>query len=224
MSACDFAHDDAAYVLGALTPAERLAFERHLATCAECTESVQLVAGMPGLLGRLMLSDVESAPEPPPVTLLPHLLEDVRRQQRRRRWTIGLAAAAAVVAVVATTTVVVVAVDDAPPATATAQVMTQVDQDRIDAEVSLTAVAWGTRVDLTCSYDAAGAGYQQDAPPPTYSLVVRAEDGTVEQVATWKALPGKTMHLTGATALDADRITAVEVLTSDGRAVLELTS
>ena len=34
--ACEFAHDDAAYVLGALSPEDRLAFERHLPTCPEC--------------------------------------------------------------------------------------------------------------------------------------------------------------------------------------------
>ncbi|MGH3348437.1 MAG: anti-sigma factor family protein, partial [Nocardioides sp.] len=34
---CEFAHDDGAYVLGALSPAERVAFKQHLAGCAECT-------------------------------------------------------------------------------------------------------------------------------------------------------------------------------------------
>ena len=38
---CPFAHDDAAYVLGALSPAERLEFVRHLATCDECSRSVR---------------------------------------------------------------------------------------------------------------------------------------------------------------------------------------
>jgi anti-sigma-K factor RskA len=34
-------HDAAAYALGALEPAERAAFEAHLATCAECTAEVE---------------------------------------------------------------------------------------------------------------------------------------------------------------------------------------
>ena len=50
---CPFAHDDAAYVLGSLSPGERLDFERHLAGCAECARSVRALAGMPGLLDRV---------------------------------------------------------------------------------------------------------------------------------------------------------------------------
>ena len=49
---CAFTHDDAAYVLGALSPAERLEFERHLAGCDDCSRSVRSLAGMPGLLDR----------------------------------------------------------------------------------------------------------------------------------------------------------------------------
>ncbi len=226
---CEFAQDDAAYVLGALPPAERLAFERHLETCAACAAAVRQLAGLPGLLGRLPLDAVESAPEPEPLphTLLPRLVQDVRRAQRRRHWAVGLAAAAAVVAIgAAGATALAVMSDDEPPptatATATGQAMTPLDQDRVDASVALTSVAWGTRLDLTCSYDEPSGGYQHDDPPPTYSLVVRTQDGSVEQVATWKALPGKTMHLTGATALDTDQIASVEVRTAEGRPVLQL--
>ena len=63
----------------------------------------------------------------------------------------------------------------------------------------MTSVAWGTKLDLTCSYDPAEHEYE---PPPiwTYALVVRTKDGGVEQVGTWKAIPGKTLSLTAATA------------------------
>lgn len=44
---------DAAYVLGALGPRDRRAFEAHLATCEACRGSVTELAGMPGLLGML---------------------------------------------------------------------------------------------------------------------------------------------------------------------------
>ncbi|WP_233606455.1 zf-HC2 domain-containing protein [Micromonospora sp. Llam0] len=35
---CDYAHDDGAYVLGALSPAERAAYEHHLAGCPSCRQ------------------------------------------------------------------------------------------------------------------------------------------------------------------------------------------
>src|SRR5688572_12160376 len=47
-----------AYVLGALVPAERDAFEKHLGECAICREEVSELAVLPGLLGRI---DFETA-------------------------------------------------------------------------------------------------------------------------------------------------------------------
>lgn len=47
-----------AYVLGALVPAERDAFEKHLGECAICREEVAELAVLPGLLGRI---DFETA-------------------------------------------------------------------------------------------------------------------------------------------------------------------
>src|SRR5688572_26590220 len=47
-----------AYVLGALVPAERDAFEKHMGECAVCREAVADLAVLPGLLGRI---DFETA-------------------------------------------------------------------------------------------------------------------------------------------------------------------
>ncbi len=66
----DFADWDAAYVLGALSSAERRDFERHLHSCPRCTEAVSELAGMPGLLARVDPDDVaallavDAAPSP----------------------------------------------------------------------------------------------------------------------------------------------------------------
>ena len=223
---CGFAHDDAAYVLGALGPNERLAFERHLPTCPDCARAVRDLAGMPGLLARVPV-EVAQAPgdvEPLPDTLLPRLLADVRRSRARRRWTVGLAAAAAVLVAAGVGATVVRSAEDGPTPTAAARTMTPLDQGRVGARVALTSVAWGTRLDLTCSYDAVRTAYGHDEPAPTYALVVRTRAGVVERVATWHALPGRTMRLTGATAVDVGDIAAVEVLTADGHPVLRLRS
>lgn len=231
-STCPHAHLDAAYVLGALSAEERLEFERHLPGCSVCSRSVQQLAGLPGLLAQVSPDVLESERVDPPVpdTLLPALVHEVRRTRQRRRWTVGLAAAAAVLVVVGVGTVAVVAVtDDGPPPTAVptlapSQVMGQVDQTSVWGELALTSVGWGTRLDLTCSYEAPAGGYQHDEGPPVYALVVHTRDGRTEQVASWQGLPGKPVHVTGATALTTDEIAYVEVLTADGQPVLELTS
>ena len=226
---CGFAHLDGAYVLGALSPEERLDFERHLTTCDSCSAAVRDFAGLPGLLAQVSPEVVESPQEPEPVpdTLLPTLVKEVRRTQHRRRWTVGLAAAAAVVALGAgTVAVVAVTGDDSPAPTATptiapAHEMEQVDQTGVWGEVSLTSVLWGTRLDLTCSYDEPNSPYPDGGH--TYALVLHTRDGGTERVATWKGLAGKTMHLTGATALTTDQILDVQVQDAAGHPLLELT-
>jgi Putative zinc-finger len=237
---CPFAFDDAAYVLGALPPAERLAFERHLAGCADCERSVREIAGLPGLLARVPVDDVEAPPaaEPLPDTLLPALLDHARRTERRRRWVVGLAAAAAVAAIAAASVAVFAVVDDdggspvadAPassgPSSAPPEEMTPVHPGGEDAAtVALTSVAWGTRLDVVCRWaggEEEESDYGHDGPSPTYALVVRSTDGDVQQVATWTGLPGKTMKVSGATSLARDDIAAVEIQTADGRPAFEL--
>lgn len=72
----DYADWDAAYVLGALSSAERQDFERHLHSCPRCTEAVSELAGMPGLLARVDPDDVaallavDGTNEPTPTSLV----------------------------------------------------------------------------------------------------------------------------------------------------------
>lgn len=235
MSTCDFEHDDGAYVLGALSPEGRVAFERHLPGCDDCALRVRELAGLPGLLARLPVEIVDPSepPQPVPDTLLPALVRRVRRTQRRRTWlTAGLVAAAAVIAVGAVG-VATLGGDSPPiaapppssgPTTAAPEPMRPVGAEPVSGWVSLTQVGWGTRLDLTCTYAEAGADAYHDSVPPTYTMYVTTTGGGTEQVASWKGLPGKTMHLAGATSADADTIVNVEVRGSAGEPVLELDS
>ena len=100
---CRFDQDAAAYVIGALSPSERLDFEKHLGGCDECTRTIRELAGIPGLLGRVEPSVLEHpVVEGPgvPDTLLPTLSRRVRGA-RRRRTLIAAGVAAAAVAVMA---------------------------------------------------------------------------------------------------------------------------
>ena len=231
---CELAHQDAAYVLGALSPGERSEYQRHLAGCDECSRSVRMLAGMPGLLARVpedVLDVAREGDDPVPSTLLPALVEEVRRRGKRRTWLASALAAAAAVAVIAGSIALGNALTgDEPstpagPATSPASVapatpMYPVRPLPVTAEVSLTSVAWGTRLDLTCTYEEPTDG--QKGRSWRYALVVETRDGEAEQVATWVAKPGKTFEITAATASPKSEIASVEVQTPEGETLLRL--
>ncbi len=230
---CRYAHLDGSYVLGALAPAERQEFEQHLHDCPACASAVQDLAGLPGLLARVdvdVLDDAPSADEPAPETLLPALVRGVRHLRRRRTVVTAMLAAAAALVVggagVAASQLGQPA--DRRPAAApttpaapksTARPMTAVQPAPMSARVAVQPVAWGTRLVLTCRYDPDDTGYGE---APEYALVVRTQDGRTEQVATWRALPGQQMELSGATSARAADIAAVEVRLTGGATVLRL--
>ena len=229
MSTCIHAHDDAAYVLGALSPSERLEFERHLATCDECARSVRSFAGMPGLLDRVDASVLEDPPADPPLpaTLLPALHRAVETRRRRRTVVIaGLAAAAATVAVLSVP--MVLGGDDGPPVSgpgtsASADVetlaMAPLGDVPIKATVGLEPVTWGTRMLLTCTYDVSTVDFELP-DEVDYLLFVTTAQGRTEQVGSWHSVDGTTMRVPAATSVGRDDIATVEVRTTDGRVVL----
>jgi hypothetical protein len=233
---CDYADRDGSYVLGALSPAERLEFEEHLEGCDDCTRAVREIAGLPGLLSRVDPLVLERPPgeDPLPDTLLPSLLQTVRRTRRRRSYLTGAAAAAAVVTLVALVPFAVNRADDGAgsPSAASSAVVSTATVGRamsplggapVSARVTLASVAWGTRLDLTCTYAPERETY--DAPKAvTYGLFVRTRDGRTEQVGTWRSLEDRTMRLTAATAAARRDIVSVQVRTADGRPVLQLTT
>jgi anti-sigma factor RsiW len=235
---CDFAHDDGAYVLGALSPDDRQAFEGHLARCTTCAESVRRLAGLPGLLGRVPVDVLAAAGTTEdhtgsdlPESVLPRVVAEARRNGRRRRLAlVALPAAAAVVGAAVTlgATGALSGRDRPTDAAGTAALsdpsssahpMQPIGQEAVTARVGLDAVAWGTRLALTCRY--AGPGSKYAVPgSTTYALVVHTRDGRMERVATWRAVPGRTMQVTGASATRTADIRSVEVRTSTGRPVL----
>jgi hypothetical protein len=103
--------------------------------------------------------------------------------------------------------------------------MSVVHDDGVTADVSLTSVGWGTRVDLTCTYGRESAGGIDDygsAEGSRFTLVVHTKEGRTEQVASWTSLPGKTLHMPGATSATVDDIDRVEVRSDDGQPLLRL--
>jgi hypothetical protein len=231
-TACLLAHSDASYVLGALSPMERLEYERHLPTCEPCRRSVAQLAGVPGLLGRVPVSAVEDpAPEDPvPPAVLPALVARVRREQRRRTVLLSLGAAAAVAAVAVGAAAFQANQDDgrspeAVPTTASPSVapfreMKVVEDWGMAAQVSLTSEDGGTNVQVNCTYpdESASTGHAYH-----YVLVAFTRDGGSRWVTDWWAAPGDPPKLIpGFTGIQLADMTKVEVQSDHGTPILRL--
>ena len=180
-----FTHDAGPYVLGALPPEDRRAFEEHLATCGHCRSEVQEFAGLPGLLSRLPAGELPavlqgSRSRHPRVLVLPALLAEAgveRKSRRRRMVVVGIAAALAVAAGSAGITEAMV--------TGPAAVVAQPQQQQfIPAETGLpvaasaviTDVPGGTRIAMTCLYS--GPLSDEGNSPATYNLRYVPKDGS----------------------------------------------
>lgn len=240
MSTCPYDHDDAAYVLGALSPEEHRAFEAHLATCDDCRASVRRLAGLPGLLSRVDAPDDPAATDrtwagPAPATLLPRLLSAAASENRRsRRRVVTLLAAACLVLVAAL--VVPLAVlrgpaDRTPAAVGTTPASPSASAlpagtvrrileptaatVRVTAQVDVSPVRWGTRFRVHCAYGASTTPTRR-----TYDLVVVARDGGVEKLGSWSIGPDEQSEFEAPTASRTGDLAAVEIRTKDGRTLL----
>ncbi|REJ07701.1 hypothetical protein DY023_03465 [Microbacterium bovistercoris] len=198
---------DAAYALGALSAAERAEYEDHLAHCAACRAAVAELGPTVSLLSRLGADDAQSiadqdATDAGPVRVL--AAARARRSRRRRvvAWASGIAAAVVVG--------VVVSISMLTPRPAPAIALEPVAGAPVAAEVALTSVPWGTKLDLVCEYD--GNGYGSGS----YVLAVTDVDGKTTTLSTWNVKPGAVAKLSAGTALAASDIRSIEILDAGG--------
>jgi hypothetical protein len=226
VTTCRFAYDDGVYILGALAPAERAEYERHLPACQSCRHSVARLAVLPGLLGRLdperALAEVQV-----PATVLPRVLlaAATRRkaEEQRRRW---YAVAAGLVAASLATVVgfgVHLADQRAASSAAAAATSTRAPVPKtsmrpwlkpdlpVSAEIGLVPIANGTRVEMTCRYTDSDQTHQW-----TVRLVVIPRSGTGwEPVASWVAYSGQEISLNAVTHLQPSQIGRIELQTDN---------
>jgi hypothetical protein len=223
-----FAEWDAAYVLGALSPADRREFEDHLEECERCRAAVAELSALPGLLGRLDDARAFALLEHPddetvssaPADLVARIRERDRTQRvRRTLLSVAGLAAAAVLASVLTLAVPALVTTAPVPQAHSAFVPVAGTTIPVDVTLDLFPAEWGTRIKMDCVYHPAGAGADGPYGPVVYSLWVVGTDGSEHSVSTWNATPGGEVFLDAATADSLGDIEQFDLRSADGDTV-----
>ncbi|MEU6575925.1 zf-HC2 domain-containing protein [Streptomyces sp. NPDC046805] len=238
-----------AYALGILDDAEATAFEAHLAGCEWCAQQLDELSGMEPMMAALadlpgsgMPAIGESLSARPSPRLVEKLVDEVseRRAMKRRRSFYLVAAAAAVIiggplAVMAATG----GSDDADhnmamgPAQAAFQAMTDKrtatdPTTHVTATVAVEKRDWGTHAVLQL---------KNVTGPKKCSLIAVGKNGERETVTSWsvpnwgygvanaKRVEAKNpLYVHGGAALSPNQIDHFEVMTFDGKRLVEVDS
>jgi hypothetical protein len=228
-----------AYLLGALDPAERSAFEEHLETCPACQAELLRLAPLPGLLQRLTPEDyaeieIGDAPDWPPPPMLADLLPPIpvgdlpapdshapeedppvvtslaaARPGWWRRQRMAVAAAAAVV-LLAIGGIVVFQPGSTTDTAISPVTWTGVDPATgVSGRVELTSRGWGTEIKVS----------MKDIPEgrKICHLIIHSRDGSEEVAGKWTAGFYKEIKsVPGSSSIRLNEIDRVEVVAAGG--------
>jgi hypothetical protein len=230
-----FAQWDAAYVLGALSPAERREFEEHLASCPSCKAEVSELAAVPGLLAQVSPADAamlamaddstveytetpESSAAPaeviegPPPSLLPKMIKKVRA--RRRRMVAAVAGIAAAAVLVLGGIAVSAGLLPLGPQDPQRVAFSAVVPSAMTAVADVIPMESGTEIKVECQY-----GEISDPTPGSgqenYSIYVVDRAGNASEIKEWPVTPNKQMRPSGTTPLKVSEIADLEIRESD---------
>ena len=198
--------DLGAYLLGALEPASRDNFERHLSGCVTCRNELADLAVLPTLLSRLDDASTAAAVDPPPFApVLDGVIRQRRAERRRER---ALAAVAALACVVAATVMLL-----GPPGADAPTGRAFTSGDGL-VQATVEDKPWGMAVHIAA-----------DDLPTRNGYIARAiaRDGHHAQIATWSDTGGP-VDVTGGCYLDAQDVQRLEIVDPSDDAVLVVLS
>ncbi|MEU4238892.1 hypothetical protein [Actinoplanes sp. NPDC026619] len=214
-------------MLGALSAAERAAYERHLATCSFCREAVADISALPDLLNRLDAKEFAKLLDPT-LTAGDHPGASLRdmaasaapsggRRKRRKTFGVRLLSTAAAVILVGLIGIGVLAFARGGTPAGTplgpAVAMTRVEgASPVTASVRMASTAGGTKLDLQCAYSG--------SEPSSFRLIAYGRDNEQEQVGSWQAAPGGKFEMDGATHFGQGSLTRLELVRFDGTPML----
>jgi hypothetical protein len=221
------------YVLGAMVPADRSAVESHLASCADCRDQLADLAGLPALLRRIPLDEVESlvsgsdadSSTTVPQRSLTSLLSKAAKHRKYRLWS-ELAAAATVVAAAAAVAVYLAGTPSRHPAAVAMPGAITVrgsnPRDHASAVVTYAGQPWGVQLSVQvkgiavgtrCELEVIGSGGLES--PAGSWMIAAGEQGSWYAAST--SLPVTDVRGFVVTA-GAQTLVRVGVLASPARA------
>lgn len=226
---------DAAYILGALTPDERWAYEGHLRGCLRCRESVAEICGIPALLGLLDKAAAVAALNTGHASVnatdatchapiarngsAPHWVAAMVRRRRRRRVVTVVAAVAVAAAGLAIPRVVLSLSGTAGDTT----VSLSASATRImAARVALTNQVGGTRISVWSRSDSTQkCHHHDDDVGRTVALTLTDDDGAEVRVATWTISEGEVAPISATTSWPISAIHRIAVVAADNDVLLQ---
>lgn len=216
--------DSGVYVLGALPPAQRVSFERHMATCAECQAEVNDLAVLPGLLGRLDEQAVVASSAPHPPAVVAGAVREVRKQRRGRR-VLAVAAGFAIACLALVVGLAMPQLGGSTPRPVAASPVALHEMQpvngtsRVTAQIGFTPINGGTQIEVKCQY----AGIPNSTYPDQHKFdlfVFPRDGGPAEQVSSWATGPGTSVQIPAVTAWSVNDVARVELRNDEGKPLL----
>lgn len=222
---------DAAYLLGALSQEERLAYEKHLSSCSSCTGALAAISHIPEYLGRI---DMQTA-----MSLNIEVTEDATesawddseiirrlamraagvRQKERSRQKLGLVAAVVISLTVGVTAGVVSHSQDTRSevvsnSTGVSLHVTNLHPEVMTALFRVTSKDWGTQIDWSCTYS---SGVSARYSSTKYDLLITDTLGHQSIVSTWSASGSTATGLAVTSELPLSHIKSVQIALSGSK-------